>query len=924
MAKRLHSTYRDYLNNYDYDVEIHDINFSGASTEIAISTNGGSGILKKFEGEELELFQFIVPTTLEIEFIISIQAHLDFYDDLKEADEKQFFVKIYKGAAIDFIGMLSIDDTYMDATPIEGKRLFKVTARDGLSYLKNVQYEAAQVQDYIDQQQLGKFRIKPDSSQVYLSATGDRSPWKQDVHNFTSGFDFITGAFDKVGRYDFKAYVSIIGDASAYINANGITPAFVLAMTSQGFLLQLSLYKIDIHGSTVQLADPQDLRFIVGDNTSNAISSKRVTASIEAESVEVLDGETVFCKLTWSYNNSYIEYTVEESSYFENVIDAPVSIDNVYASFKDHIGNIFSQLPTINEYPSGTDVIVVNVPEAETNQGAAKGEDYNGIPYNGFITDYTSNPPTAISCYDALKEIAIQCAGSVEYRNGKYYILPYNDRTTGNAYDKDMNFRQAVTNTLDVYDDNSTIPECIGKGQYTYVQAARHLELCYDRLTTANVLAGAAAQFPTDTYGQLYTIKNANLPDREHRLKIVIRIGTVIKPAALITLANSGAKFLHAFLGVLKLGSDYLKIENLNEAKQAVAIYSLPEYSADSSNKIDIHGPLQSDGIKEHIIEVSFDLPALAYTGDVEVGMEYDRTYVNVSQTEYTETVLTALQWSIDSIQLTTLDRAEDDKYYTDSVCTKVYSENNSETYSFKTRFSDNTIIENDGGALRVYDGSEWVQPNSYGGRSRQMAITQLLANRVAKPMEIINHEYRVSDQFLGHTTPDGTTVYMMVSGTWNSVYNRIAGQWCEYRISAFYERMNSITYIKNAGAESDNSKTLNGASNNGGGTTATVSTVTEETGGGTLERYYYYTDTFAGSTITLPTTGYRLPDPSIYTTTEMIAMFIGSLRASGNYVYNATPTRPEHFSIDFVNLQINLGREIEAGTPIFFTWFIL
>jgi len=66
------------------------------------------------------------------------------------------------------------------------------------------------------------------------------------------------------------------------------------------------------------------------------------------------------------------------------------------------------------------------------------------------------------------------------------------------------------------------------------------------------------------------------------------------------------------------------------------------------------------------------------------------------------------------------------------------------------------------------------------------------------------------------------------------------------------------------------------------------------------------------------------LPDPELYTEAQLIRMFSGSLRGSGNYVYRAAPVRPEHFTIDYGTHEIVLTRPSTVGVEHFFMWYIM
>lgn len=135
MSLRLQSGFFS-LENIEYDIEIHDLEFSGAATAFVL---GGNGFTLDYEGNEQERFNPIVSSKLTLSILIEDATQKAFIEDLVGAAENRFFIKIKKSGILDWVG-LAITDTYVRED--RDKFFFNLTATDGLAALKTVDYHA--------------------------------------------------------------------------------------------------------------------------------------------------------------------------------------------------------------------------------------------------------------------------------------------------------------------------------------------------------------------------------------------------------------------------------------------------------------------------------------------------------------------------------------------------------------------------------------------------------------------------------------------------------------------------------------------------------------------------------------------------------------------------------------------------------------
>lgn len=166
----------------------------GGNTEIKIFKDGyegqteflkgaGSPLLLSYSGRGGDLYTPISSLQASINFL----AYEDFkFDEIYQADEKEFRVEIYKDGAIKFKGYL-LPDVYQEPylyPPFE----VNLTATDGLGLLKNFSFSSL-----IDTQILGEKSIINVIS-LMLGKTGLSLPIVSHVNLFSDGMDTSVGA----------------------------------------------------------------------------------------------------------------------------------------------------------------------------------------------------------------------------------------------------------------------------------------------------------------------------------------------------------------------------------------------------------------------------------------------------------------------------------------------------------------------------------------------------------------------------------------------------------------------------------------------------------------------------------------------------------------------------------------------------------
>jgi hypothetical protein len=206
------------------------------------------------------------------------------------------------------------------------------------------------------------------------------------------------------------------------------------------------------------------------------------------------------------------------------------------------------------------------------------------------------------------------------------------------------------------------------------------------------------------------------------------------------------------------------------------------------------------------------------------------------------------------------------------------------------------------------------VQGDKWDGESLQMRMTRYAANPFVTPAQIFNGQFITADPYLGHCHLRTDEKMLMLAGEYDTHMNRLAGSWWRYATEEIFGNLNGTTRI----GKTSESTAARGGSNPDG--------APSQNDQGSLKReiYHLFTDTATTVYIDVDPASYRLPNPADYTEADLMRMFNGSKKGSGNLTYRTVLSRPEHFNIDYNNNRLQLYRAAETGTEYFFMWEII
>jgi hypothetical protein len=905
--KRLHSSYPTIDDTDTINVEIHDSEFSGTAIEVDVKEK----VVYQYEGKPLSIQNHIIPTTAELTIRLKTQAQQDVIDDIILSDQNRFFIKVLRGTTLEFLGVITVEQTSIDDVPLDPiGRDYTIAAADGLSTLKDIPYSAAQAPEYISQEQDGKFRVRPSEQNQKATASLEWDPWvNPPTHDYGDYWDGSLKEYQRAGTYDFKASIPLLGSWATWLATSPTSTAIGVAVAS-GADVTARLYKIDVNDDQINLIDPVVVNFPF--RVENTVTDSRHIISLEAKDVELTADDRVKCRLQWSWPAAYLRLTVQDEGYFENNLDATISILNVYDSMLTHLSQILRHLPTYNLYDDADDLLCISTTHVEVSQGATRFEEYIGLSYNALVKDYSSTPPEVLSCYEVLEEFLKLFPGALVYRSGKYYMYSFHSAEDYNVYTKLFAYSAAVTEDW-VHATHS----CQGRGNYEYLPPIHAAIVSYDRLSSRNLLLGAAGKFPSFLTNSYTT--PISVASHTYVLSLSIR---VYAGYALFSGLTNLLTYLHrhVFSATVKIGSDYVVITNQNGNLSSQAIYSPATLEA-TAGVIYVQGSqtsanTSSDLGKEHLIEVSYEIPIDAFTGDLEFSIEYLHTQVRTSSFASQELQSTFLYWTLDDVRLSSIEDRED-LLYTEKVSVEVRSGRNSAIIEQKMRYSDLTVVASDPGAIKVWNGTAWVDGATWSGTSLHERIAQWLANTQKSTVSVHRRPYKTDLPGLGWNTPDVDVNMLMIHGSYDTHMKVLNGQWFSYRPVLDITGLNTSTRILSTGKASSNIETASGSTP----TAASVGPSNEAVP--SSERYAYFTDDETTIYIAIPA-DMNLPDPSQYTAAEMMLMFSGSLKGSGNMTYRASPTRPEQFSVDLDNQRLVVGRAATTGQEYFIMWEIL
>jgi len=134
MAKRLFSSATDEYGNL-WDIEIHDADFSGAPIEFETKP---PGVVIDYQGQSQNRLNPILTSKATVTVYINSDDQQDFLNDLPDAKEGRFTLKIDKSGSFHWAGVILTDTAREENMPRPFE--LQLTATDGLGALKTVDY----------------------------------------------------------------------------------------------------------------------------------------------------------------------------------------------------------------------------------------------------------------------------------------------------------------------------------------------------------------------------------------------------------------------------------------------------------------------------------------------------------------------------------------------------------------------------------------------------------------------------------------------------------------------------------------------------------------------------------------------------------------------------------------------------------------
>lgn len=208
MGKRFHTYYPD-EHGHDYDVEIHDTEFSGTSYEFDTAAPGPR-ISYNAQGQE----RFSGIMTSKITIPVEIKADTPnggtstvqgLVDDLKQSKEGRFFVKVLKDSA--FFGVYVVQTEQAKEENMSFPYTFSLTATDGLARLKDTDYVPSGISQLGFESVLDHLINCLENSgvldfystgQVFLTTTVN---WIESNHDHSNGFEVLANT-----RFQHKVF----------------------------------------------------------------------------------------------------------------------------------------------------------------------------------------------------------------------------------------------------------------------------------------------------------------------------------------------------------------------------------------------------------------------------------------------------------------------------------------------------------------------------------------------------------------------------------------------------------------------------------------------------------------------------------------------------------------------------------------------
>jgi len=829
----------------------------------------------RYGGKARDIRNRIIPTTAELTVLLSDANQETFAIELSLSNEKRFFLHVKDGNATEFIGMIQVDQSKLDniTYPIP----FRIGANDGLSMLKGQDYLEALGKSYIDQAKVGKFKLLSTDSFINNYTTSNNY-----INIWSGGEDpggYVTqGKFKKAGTYRFNAHLSLLVESS---NNTG--------------LIITTLYRNSEVLAENRAAPQAENARIIHDLSATATLS---------------DTDEVFVQLSILMTGTF-KVTLEQTSFFENIIPTAASVRNIYGSVIEHCANLLKQLPTYDEYTGSGEFFSIDIPYTEASQGGQSAEAYIGIPYNAFVKNVASTTIETLDALECLEQIAILCAAQLTYRNGSYHMIPVTGLPQRNTYNRQFS---KIGSRSGLFSESPM--QILYTSYYDYLPPYKSISSAYTRLRTRNIIAGAAAYFPNED--PLYTWKKeVDWQDELMYLSATFRVRGISLVDPDYNLLND-RPHRHQFGLLVGIGNQNVYVFNeIQGGVEDEVSYSEPELNTGLFMTL-VSDPVQTDARKLYDFKINFALPPITYTGEISIRVFYSQTIADdvfdPGKTVFKK--FPTFSWDLVKLSLSTFENAADDEdnvYYSETIVSQVQNRLNSYSHNQPLRFSDLWVEDNDPGAVAVLSGSDWVRPGLYDGKALQERLTEQSAVHQDKPVKLFNGTFCVDNLLYGHITYAGDQ-YILIQGAFQTRSRELSGQWYLRSTNGTYDGPELNTYIKvddqTSNAHSDGINRLQ-SSDNADSSVGTPSGVAE-----------YYEEWTGVTADRVQVTVADLPDPAelgAVLVRKRIKLYLNGVKM--RYVNNdgvvVPAMRYNQYSILLAGSELVFSEALEAGDEV-------
>lgn len=744
-----------------YLIEIFDESYSGSDDVIKCSANGYN---PNRESEEKTFPQFVMPTYAEVSFNVTDQNVYDFFAGLGTVSESGLILKVTDRdtSSIKHIGRIIPDLLTIADEEIQVGVDVKIKSVDGLALLRDIPYIDTQAADFFFQINDHKIRAEIASTvtQNGSGASFSETLFNEEIEDPGDRYDPITGIYTSGG---------VTGDWAISL--------IVHAKPSNDFE--------DVTGKIIKIAT---------DLTETIVAEERITfredgitqrlvLSVQASDVDLADGEKIKARIEWQDDWHFISFE-KGSSFFNTIRGSKYNLKNVYDSAINHIKNLLQATGLQDEY-GATDTFFNSVTKwNESTQPATTSIlDYLNLPFNAFISNYSTFPVTTLSCFDCLEAICRSLGAFLTYEDGVYLFVQYDSLLFNDGVD--VKYQPDFTvKTTATYSDTPTEPKRLPGGNFTYMPSIRDMSISFVRWNTPNFLWGAWGVFPNGA-GDIYT--NEYVKSGE-TVKWICKIKFLNNPAPFP--GFTGGSVAHSFTVRFKIGDYWLKFDQLSDFTSYNRVHypgtiGVPATWEDTLQINTLMFPfihIQEDAPIERIVigqanGAAFDIPP--ESGPLEFHIEYNTTYHGDANGDLTDTVL-ALDYEWLDFQFLNTDEA--DNIIEETVRTSFLSSGSSESLNIPIIFSDRNNLEQDPGNIKIDNGTDLVDPANFSdgvtSYTFQKFITNFYASLTTNRIKIYNGVLMLDGPKMLNLI-DGDKFFSMKS-SYDTVYNDQSGTYTQ------------------------------------------------------------------------------------------------------------------------------------------------